>query len=431
MSATGDRLDVLIAGGGVAALEAVIALRALAGERVAIRMLAPEDDFVYRPLSVAEPFGLGETRRYPLRRLADDFDVELLKGSLTSVVPSDSVAFSNGDLELAYDALVVAVGARRLAAFNDALTFRGDDDVATLRRVAEAAEAGSVGSVAFVVPSSIGWPLPLYELALMTARRARESGSEVRVVLVTPEEEPLAIFGREASQQVGALLEEVGIEVRYSAHAEVLAPGVVSLSPGGEELRCGRVVALPALAGPSVPGLPADPDGFIPTDNFGRVPRVAEGYAAGDGTTFPVKQGGIACQQADAVAGAIAKRAGVPGEPEPFRPVLRGMLLTGGDPRYMRTELSGRLGGEAKAGTERLWWPPSKIAGDHLAPYLSQIDAEALASGGAKPLELALDRLPPGVRRRALLASDEHGGGFSFLDPASGAPPERPRRPRA
>ncbi len=37
---------VLIAGGGVAALEATLALRTLAEERVAITLVAPESDFV-------------------------------------------------------------------------------------------------------------------------------------------------------------------------------------------------------------------------------------------------------------------------------------------------------------------------------------------------------------------------------------------------
>ena len=52
-------------------------------------------------------------------------------------------------------------------------------------------------------------------------------------------------------------------------------------------------------------------------------------YAAGDGTNFPIKQGGIACQQADAVAEVIAKAAGASLEPRSFRPVLRGRLITG------------------------------------------------------------------------------------------------------
>ena len=47
------RPKVLVAGGGVAALETMLALRDLAGERVEIELLSPEAAFRYRPLDVA------------------------------------------------------------------------------------------------------------------------------------------------------------------------------------------------------------------------------------------------------------------------------------------------------------------------------------------------------------------------------------------
>jgi sulfide:quinone oxidoreductase len=52
-------------------------------------------------------------------------------------------------------------------------------------------------------------------------------------------------------------------------------------------------------------------------------------------TQFPLKQGGIATQQADVAAASIAAHAGADIEPHPFRPVLRGLLLTGMTPRYL------------------------------------------------------------------------------------------------
>ena len=61
--------------------------------------------------------------------------------------------------------------------------------------------------------------------------------------------------------------------------------------------------------------------------------------AAGDATTFPIKQGGLATQQADAAAATIAHALGATVEPTPFAPVLRGLLLTGGAPLYLRAEL--------------------------------------------------------------------------------------------
>lgn len=56
-------LKVLIAGAGPAGLEAALAVRELAGDRVTITLLAPEDELAYRPLSVADPFTLAITRR--------------------------------------------------------------------------------------------------------------------------------------------------------------------------------------------------------------------------------------------------------------------------------------------------------------------------------------------------------------------------------
>ena len=57
-----EPLRVVIAGGGVAGLEAMLALRELAGDRVDIELLSPSDEFVYRPMLVAEPFGSGCAR---------------------------------------------------------------------------------------------------------------------------------------------------------------------------------------------------------------------------------------------------------------------------------------------------------------------------------------------------------------------------------
>jgi sulfide:quinone oxidoreductase len=136
-----------------------------------------------------------------------------------------------------------------------------------------------------------------------------------------------------------------------------------------------------------------------------RVPGAADVWAAGDATTFPLKQGGLATQQADAVAEALAAELGATVRPQPFRPVLRGLLLTGGAPLYLRSRLS--LTGEPVAAATRftsrrlraavsgraLWWPPGKIAGRYLAPLLAGEDAAAVnsaASGASTPRGTAI-----------------------------------------
>jgi hypothetical protein len=58
-------VDVVIVGGGVAGLEALLGLRAMAGDRVSITLAAAAHDFSYRPLAIAEPFGLGHAYRVP------------------------------------------------------------------------------------------------------------------------------------------------------------------------------------------------------------------------------------------------------------------------------------------------------------------------------------------------------------------------------
>lgn len=73
--------------------------------------------------------------------------------------------------------------------------------------------------------------------------------------------------------------------------------------------------------------------------------------------------------------------------------MLRGLLLTGGAPLYLRAELTGdeepmarTLRGEVSG--RALWWPPGKVAGRYLAPYLSTARPVDL---GAEPLR---DRTP-------------------------------------
>ena len=112
-------------------------------------------------------------------------------------------------------------------------------------------------------------------------------------------------------------------------------------------------------------------DDFIPVDAVGRVTGLEDVYAAGDITTFPVKQGGLAAQEADVAAARIAADAGADVAPQTFEPVLRGLLLSG-SPLYFRAEVSGGRGPASTADPEPLWWPAAKIASRYLSPYLAE-----------------------------------------------------------
>lgn len=364
-------MNVLIAGGGVAALEAMVALRSLAGERVEIGLLAPDYDFFYRPLSVAEPFGVGEVHRFDLPALAQGCGAWHALGSVVAVEEERSVRTSRG-ASFDYDVLLIAIGARPREAIPGALTFRGQTDVPAFRALLRDLDEGLVQRVVFALPGGVTWPLPLYELAILTADRlARTGNTAAELAVVTPEDAPLGLLDGEASTAVHEELDRRGIELVTGAYPDSFARGTLRLVPG-TSIAADRVVSLPRLRGVPLAGVAQDADFFIPTDGMGLVSGTADVYAAGDITTFPIKQGGLAAQQADAVAEAIAARAGAPVTPRPFTPVLRGLLLTGSLPLYVRAELSGGRGASSTAANEALWWPPGKIAARHLAPYLAR-----------------------------------------------------------
>lgn len=363
-------LRVLIAGAGVAGLEAMMALHELAGPRVSTTVMAPTTEFVYKPLSVGEPFAAGHATRHSLEPIAADFGAELRHDALAWVAPSQHSAFTESGAEIDYDVLLVALGARRERPFEQVTTFAGGEDSESVHGLIQDVEGGYIRSVAFVVPPGVTWPLPLYELALMTAARAREMGVTPELTVITPEETPLSVFGPEASGDVAGLLAQGGIELRGASYAEVTGGRTVSMHPCGDELTVDRVVAVPTLHGTAPRGVPADEQGFIPTDNHGHVTGADDVYAAGDGVQFPIKQGGIATQQADAAAEVIAKRAGASLEPRAFRPVMRGRLFTGTKDHFLRGEVSRGRDGVSEAGETALWWPPTKISGRYLSAYL-------------------------------------------------------------
>jgi sulfide:quinone oxidoreductase len=361
---------VVICGGGVAAVEALLALRALLGVVVEVHMVAPNRRFVYQPLAVAAPFDLAETHLFDLAEIAGEQSAKLHVDSLTRVDSEDRRIELASGIDLTYDALVVAVGARRRDWLKGALHFGGAADVAPFRTLLERYESGSEERLAFVNPPGVSWTLPLYELALLTASHLADVGViGAELTVVTPETDPLSVFGPTASRMLRNLLGDRGIALKPGAYAEKIQHGKLHLRPGAT-LEVDHVVTLAQLEGPALPGLTSDASGFIAVDEHSLVAGLDDVYAAGDGTTFPVKQGGIATQQADAAAEAIAKGMGAAITPSPIRPTLRGVLLTGIAPTYLRAQIAG-TGDSFETAANPLWWPPSKIAGRYLAPYLA------------------------------------------------------------
>jgi sulfide:quinone oxidoreductase len=217
------------------------------------------------------------------------------------------------------------------------------------------------------------------------------------ITLVTPEQAPLAIFGSRAVEVIRDELDRAGVRLELGAYATLEGGShrALVLRPSGRRLDVERVLALPRLRGRAPKGIPADPDGFVTVDQHGRVVGAEAVWAAGDGIAFPVKFGGLAAEQADAAAADIAAQAGAQVERKPFRPVLRGRLLTSRGPRYLRYDAAGGSG-EGEATTHTLWWPPGKVAGRYLAPWLAARDDEAVADhlpqSGGLPVQTDLHR---------------------------------------
>jgi len=381
MSAAGTP-KVLIVGGGVGALEAAIALHDLAGDRARVEICAGRGDFVYRPFAVGEPYGASRVLRYDLEHLADLCGAEFRLENVAAVDPGRRLATGHDGTEIPYDYLVVACGSRLLWSVPGATTFWGVADEGEVQAVVGRLREGRLRRVVFTMPGGHGWALPAYELALLAAtelERHRVAGTEITVV--TPEEGPLKIFGRRASEQVAELLAERAIGVIANTHPVSYENGALAIVPG-EPIEADAVVSLPRLEGRRLDGLPYDSDGFVPVDDHSRIAGLENSFAVGDVTNFPVKQGGIATQQADAAAEAIAADLGCEVAAKPLDPVLRGILWTGSKPRYLFGWLGGGHG-ETSVASDRPPWPidnPSKLIGRYLTPFLAELQGTSRAA---------------------------------------------------
>jgi sulfide:quinone oxidoreductase len=366
---------VVIAGGGVGALEGLLALQALARDRLEISVLTGSRHLTYRALSVVEPFGGAPAPRYDWERIAHDRGVRWIPDLVEMVRPDDRELETRDGPPVRYDALLLALGARPQPALRGAITFAGPPDVLAIREAIEALSPGRRHAIAFVATTGIAWTLPLYELALMTAEHGRRHGLDLHLEIVTRESDPLGIFGAEASAAVAARLAAAGIHLRTGTFAEEYAEGKLWLELEGP-LEADLVIALPWLHGPHVQGLPEDSDGFVRVDGYGRVRDVDRVWAVGDMTTKPLKQGGLAAQQADVAAADIAAAvAGADVRVRPYKPKLQGLLLTGEDPVFL--ERRPHAPPSSEASSEFLWWPPQKVAGRYLGSYLESLGARS------------------------------------------------------
>ena len=362
-----SRRRLLVAGGGVGAVEALLALRELAPDALDVTLLAPGPALVLAPESVAEATGGPPASHFDLAAIAADLGVEHVRDALDAVDVSERRATTRDGTTLDYDALLLALGALPGPTLPGALRFAGVRDVSVVRSALERTADAPCPTIALVATGGVGWTLPLYELATLIAARFEDAGTRA-------EPDRRHLRGRAAERvrthgpaaQVARHLAELGIHVKTATMAEGFENGRLWLAAGGS-IEADMVIALPEPRGPDVPGLPVDQSGFVPVDRFGRVAGAPSVWAAGDMTARPLKQGGLAIQQADVAARSIAAWAGAPVEPQPYEPVLRGLLL-GATPRFLRHSATSTV---PSTSSERpLWSLDAKIVGGRLEPYL-------------------------------------------------------------
>jgi len=368
---------VLIAGGGFAALEALLALRALAPERVRVTLLSASPVLAYKPAATTEAFDEAPPLTYDLETIAADVGASFRCDRLEAVASQHHKVRLASFAYVGYDALVLAVGARAASAIPGALTFRDQREVHHIRQLTSELDAGRLGRIVFAVPPGCSWPLPLYELALLTAARLQErDGDGGEIVLVSPELAPLEVFGAQVSRLVGDLLSDRGVRfVGDTAPQRVQRDGALVLG-SGKTIDADCVLATPVLRGPRITGLPTDRWDFVTTDGLGAVIGLPDVYAAGDMTSFPIKQGGLAAQQADLIAQCIAAKHGAVVMKTRVQHVLRARLVGGAHPVFLRTELDEL--GQATAATLQLERVrdegtaalAEKVFGRYLTPYL-------------------------------------------------------------
>lgn len=377
---------VLIVGGGVASLEAALALRDLAGERTAVRIFSPRADFVYRPHAVGEPYGAARVARYDMRELAPLCGADFQHDSVVSVDPAARLISTHDGDTFPYDYLILAQGAKLIRAVPGATTFWGVADEHDVNQMLAGLRSGEIKRLAFTMSGVENWALPMYELALLAHREAEAAGIDgVELTIVTPEDSPLQVFGRRASELTASLLDERGVQLVSGTRPVRFEDGRLDTVPG-EGREFDGVISLPRLQGRQIRGVPHDPDGFIGVDDHCRVLHHDRLFAAGDVTSFPVKQGGIATQHADLIAEAIAAERGVDLDPRPFDPILRGVLWTGEEPRYLQGWIGGGHGESSSLTPEPPWGSDEgKIVGRYLTPFVAGLGTqpESVASSSA------------------------------------------------
>ena len=367
---------VVIVGGGVAGLEALLALHDLAGDRAELTLVAPDPDFLYKPLLVEEPFDLGPAEQHALAPLAEELGARFVQKAAKSVQPDEHTLELDDGSTLDYDFLIVCAGGRFHPALERARTFPSGGEPLRINELLRGGRGTAADRLRGAVRRHLGAadlrdrPDDATQGPRARGRRRRADHRHAR----GGSARHLRAGGQRGGRGAPRRARDRGRGRRACPRGRRRRADPDARETG--ESRRRRWSPCRRWTGRRSPACPQDEGGFIPIDEHARVAGVEDVYAAGDGTNFPIKQGGLGTQQADAAAAHIAERLGAAIAVEPFHPVLRGKLITGDESLHLRADVAGG-GGEGEASLDCLWWPPHKISGRYLAPFLYHGDVHA------------------------------------------------------
>ncbi len=443
-------LSVCVVGAGTAGLEALLSLREeMPGAE--LRLIAPDGEFRYRPMSTDSPFRPAPERALSIASLVQSIGATWVADRADLIDPVAGTVLTRDGATVGFDHLLLAAGSRAERALAQGSVWERGADPTFLDETLRAIASNDVRSVGVAIPRGARWPLPAYELALVLAWRAAETGSAARVTLVTVEERPLGALGSEASEAVSRQLQEAGVEVLAGVEAlehrsDAAAAGsgaarvtLVSeaqehtpdpLSSGSSEqararidsgrtVEFDRLISLPTISGPFLSGVPTDAAGFVEVDETLQVCGSRRVWAAGGCVAAALEHSALSAGQADAAAGAIAAAAGASTQSPPAPPELTGLLLGGQREQW----LAENPPETHEPSTRCLWWPPGRAVGRMLAQHIAALDTD---------IAQALPNLPAGVPIRVPVALDCSGQPSSGegMPGASGPPSPEDRAAR-
>jgi sulfide:quinone oxidoreductase len=407
---------VCVVGAGTAGLEGLLCAHEVLGAKVELRLIAPEREFRYRPMSAGSLFRPAEERGVAIADLVAHAGATWVGDRAGVVREAERQLLTRAGDTVDFDFLLLAPGSRSKRSLRQGSVWERGSDPGFFDEIILGILAGDVRSVAVAVPRGARWPLPAYELALVLAWSGART--DVRVTLITAEQRPLGALGSAATDLVARELESARVEVIAGvevvddpdARPSALGPAGVILvpeDPGSEtevltgkptepkrepdaadlpigrpsdpaRIRVGagptsafdRLISLPTVVGPLIGGIPTDAAGFIEVDETLKVCGSERVWAAGSCIAAALEHSALAARQADAAVAAIAAAAGFGSTSSSGAPELTGMLLAEQRDQW----LAENPAHTRQPSTRCLWWPPGRAVGSMLAGRIAAWD---------------------------------------------------------